>query len=1076
TALDNAVFDLGSLLPYVVSISSDVNNNQVRVGNDQLQLAFASGVTYELLSASASVPAVVVGDLAGDVGQLNLLNATIHTAGQVVVGADGDGTLTIPGTSRVGGGDAFIGFVGTGQLLVQSGGTFSSSSASLGSNSGANGNAVIDGAGSNWINSGNLYVGHFATGSLVISNSALVQSAGIYGGYAGNGSITVDSGGLLRSQTFIRIGDSASGAGTLNITGGGSADSVNGSVGFAGGTGSVVVDGNNSRWTISGTLEAGWGGDGMVTIQNQGKIFAGVMNIGGDVGGNGTVTVSGPNSALNVSGLLTVGKNGMGTLLLDGGSSVSSGGGIIGDSSAGPNVASIGSGSSWNLGVNQLVVGDDGSGTLEISGGATVTNGAAIIGRGAGGDGTVVLDQSGTNWASDGLVNIGLNGSGLLQVSGGALVSGTSAIVGGDAVSGAGGDGVAVVSGANSIWNLTSSLTIGGGGAGNLALDGGAKLFDASATVGDGLGSTGTVDLKGSGTSWTTSGAVRIGNNGGGDVTVEAGASGSSGALDLGINAAGNLTVTGAGSSWTSNGTMRVGVGHFGTLLIDSSGAVTSPSSTVGSAAGGVGQVIVKNGSSWTNSGILNVGRGVADGVVSVESGGQLTSGPTNIGGDGTSLSGNGAVIVKGASSHWSAGAIVLGLGGSGDIEALSGGVIDAASLVISNGPASSLGSAKVADGGSRLNVAGVIEVGRDVNGSLDISNGGLVTSAGGTIGTLASATGTASIVGSSSRWNISGNLDLAVNGAGALDVSSAGILTAANGFVGRGPSGTGTAAISGIGSQLTLGDSLYIGGDSFAPQGNGTVSVASGATVSATNQIKVWATGTLDLNLGNVSSGLVNLQGGLISGNGTLASPVSSTNGRISPSGTIALSAPLSIVTGTNLTKQGPGTLRIDGPQSHGAGATLNVAGGAVIMNSDAGTPATAGSAASANLIVRVSGSSLTLGANQDLMGLNVEFGNPGSQSFDLATSSGAGVFREVRIYPADLAGTKTALYAAIRNANVAGAPDPSDGIFDSGLAVHPNSKLGIARLTDAHGDPYILIRPTRIGDLNLDGQVTIS
>jgi T5SS/PEP-CTERM-associated repeat protein len=303
-----------------------------------------------------------------------------------------------------------------------------------------------------------------------------------------------------------------------------------------------------------------------------------------------------------------------------------------------------------------------------------------------------------------------------------------------------------------------------------------------------------------------------------------------------------------------------------------------------------------------------------------------------------------------------------------------------------------------------------------------------------------------------------------------------AGVLSAANGFVGRGPSGTGIATISGAGSQLVLGDSLYIGGDSLSQQGNGTVVVASGATVSASNQIKVWASGTLDLNVGNVSTALVDLQGGLISGVATIASPVSSTNGRISTAGTLILSGPVGIVTGTNLTKQGTGTLRIDGPQSHGAGATLNVAGGSVLMNSDAGTPATAAAAASANLIVRVSGSSMTLGADQELMGLNVEFGNLGTQSFNLATPATPGAFRAVRVYPADLAGTKTALYAAMRNANAVGVPDPADGIFDSGLAAHASSKLGIAQLTDVHGDGYLLIRPTRIGDLNLDGQVSIS
>src|SRR5205807_8361573 len=66
--------------------------------------------------------------------------------------------------------------------------------------------------------------------------------------------------------------------------------------------------------------------------------------------------------------------------------------------------------------------------------------------------------------------------------------------------------------------------------------------------------------------------------------------------------------------------------------------------------------------------------------------------------------------------------------------------------------------------------------------------------------------------------------------------------------------------------------------------------------------------------------------------------------------------------------------------------------------------------------------------------------------------------------------------LWAVISNANRAGAPDPQDGILDSHLSSHPPAGIGLAQLIDAHGDPYLLIRPTEIGDLNLDGQVTIS
>src|SRR6185295_10040911 len=66
-------------------------------------------------------------------------------------------------------------------------------------------------------------------------------------------------------------------------------------------------------------------------------------------------------------------------------------------------------------------------------------------------------------------------------------------------------------------------------------------------------------------------------------------------------------------------------------------------------------------------------------------------------------------------------------------------------------------------------------------------------------------------------------------------------------------------------------------------------------------------------------------------------------------------------------------------------------------------------------------------------------------------------------------LSGAKSALSAAFRNANAAGAADPLDGIIDSGL--HSGSAIGIAVTGD-----HVTIRATRVGDLNLDGTVSIS
>jgi hypothetical protein len=171
-------------------------------------------------------------------------------------------------------------------------------------------------------------------------------------------------------------------------------------------------------------------------------------------------------------------------------------------------------------------------------------------------------------------------------------------------------------------------------------------------------------------------------------------------------------------------------------------------------------------------------------------------------------------------------------------------------------------------------------------------------------------------------------------------------------------------------------------------------------------------------------------------------------------------------------------GTLEIAGAQNHGAGALLDVRAGIVKFNSNAGTPASAAAAATAALSVNVSGEGtlVMLNSDQDLASIRVDFDQSGNQSFDLASPTSPGAFRSVRVYASDLASAKTSLYGAIRTANVFGAPSLTDGIYDSGLVTHFGMKLGIAQLVDAHGDDYILMRPTRTGDLNLDGVVTIS
>jgi hypothetical protein len=144
-----------------------------------------------------------------------------------------------------------------------------------------------------------------------------------------------------------------------------------------------------------------------------------------------------------------------------------------------------------------------------------------------------------------------------------------------------------------------------------------------------------------------------------------------------------------------------------------------------------------------------------------------------------------------------------------------------------------------------------------------------------------------------------------------------------------------------------------------------------------------------------------------------------------------------------------------------------LAITSGTVRLQSDAGAAASAGSAATANLGIDINGlnSKLLLEADQNLGNLTIAQGGVGTQSVDLAGHA-------LHIYSPALVAAKNSLWAAVRNA----AASPLDGIFDSTLASHINARVGLAIVPDVHGDSHLLIRPTRIGDLNLDGNVTIA
>jgi hypothetical protein len=191
----------------------------------------------------------------------------------------------------------------------------------------------------------------------------------------------------------------------------------------------------------------------------------------------------------------------------------------------------------------------------------------------------------------------------------------------------------------------------------------------------------------------------------------------------------------------------------------------------------------------------------------------------------------------------------------------------------------------------------------------------------------------------------------------------------------------------------------------------------------------------------------------------------------------TLALTGGMAIGFNVSVHKTGNGTLHIGGPQQHDSGASLVISGGKVFMNSNPGAPATPSTDASANLYLTIGGnfqgtnSILILNSDVDIAYLQIGHSDEGSQGLDL--NSTASTFHQLRIHTTDTDNAQGMIAAAIANEKIFSV---GDGLYDSGLHFHANGAIGFGRFLDVNNVPYILVRPTRIGDLNLDGVVSIA
>jgi T5SS/PEP-CTERM-associated repeat protein len=544
--------------------------------------------------------------------------ALINTVTPAVVGAAGAQAFNL-----------YVGYISTGTLTIQNGGTLSSASGAVGYNSGLASTATVTGTGSSWTNSANLFVGDVGAGALSIQNGGAVNSGVLYVGNFGTGTLTIQTGGTLSNGL--------------------------GAIGFlSGSTGTATVDGAGSAWTNSSDLHVGQSGTGTLTIQNGGAVsnFTGVL--GYIAGSTGTATVDGAGSAWTNSGNFYVGYSGAGTLTIQNGGNVSNvGTGYLGFNGGSTGTATVdGAGSAWTNSGN-LLVGYSGAGTLTIQNGGNVSNVNGFLGYTAGSTGTVTVDGAGSAWTNSFELYVGRSGAGTLTIQNGGKVSNSTGYLGYIA----GSTGTATVDGAGSAWTNSGNLYVGFSGAGTLTIRNGGKVSNVNSVLGYFAGSTGTVTVDGAGSSWTNSAGLTVGFFGSGTLTIANGGA---------VSAAAGMTIA---SQAGSTGTLNIGAASGQAAAAP--GTLTTPSVAFGAGTGGI--VFNHTASNYTFAPIIS-----GAGSVSVENGTTILtatntySGPTTVNGGTLAVNGsiaNSAVTVNN-------GGVLGGTGTVGGVTINAGGVL----------------------------------------------------------------------------------------------------------------------------------------------------------------------------------------------------------------------------------------------------------------------------------------------------------------------------------------------------------------------------------------------------------------
>ena len=228
-------------------------------------------------------------------------------------------------------------------------------------------------------------------------------------------------------------------------------------------------------------------------------------------------------------------------------------------------------------------------------------------------------------------------------------------------------------------WEISDFLKVGDTGEGTLNISDGGVVSNTGCFIGYDDDAVGTVTVTGQWSKWINSSALSVGKYGEGTLNIADGGvvSNTWGTIGYWSDAVGTVTVTGEESEWNNSENLSVGSRGNGTLIIEAGGVVSNATGLIGRDDDSVGTVTVTGeGSAWNNSEDLSVGSS-GDGTLNIEGGGVVTtSGYSNsyIGVDADSV---GTVTVTGKGSEWkNSDYLFVGRGGEGTLDIEAGGVV----------------------------------------------------------------------------------------------------------------------------------------------------------------------------------------------------------------------------------------------------------------------------------------------------------------------------------------------------------------------------------------------------------------